>query len=70
MSHLSSQLARAVIAEQLRIAQARPRQQTRAGRLERIGGGADAHNRQRALVCASLLLSPRHDAAERTGGQS
>jgi hypothetical protein len=48
--------------ERLRVADARRHAETTA-RLERMGGGVDAHERHRALVRLSLLLSRQRDRA-------
>jgi|tagenome__1003787_1003787.scaffolds.fasta_scaffold20969686_4 hypothetical protein len=48
--------------ERLRTAGATRRANTGA-RPEPIGDVADPHERQRALVCASLLMSDRRDAS-------
>jgi hypothetical protein len=65
MSHLSHHLATVLIDEQMRVAVERQRAKALSEPPERAGGGVDAHERQRALVRASLLLSRRDPATRR-----
>jgi hypothetical protein len=64
MSHLCSHLAQGMIDEELRVARDCQRTDARDEPLQRAGG-VDAHERQRALVRASLRLS-RWDPATRS----
>jgi hypothetical protein len=57
MSHLSYHLAQALIDEQLRVASERRRAKASNEPPAPAGDGLSAHERQRALVRASLLLS-------------
>ena len=62
MSHLSYHLAQALTADQLEVARPNHRPAARDEPVKRLASGQDDHERQRALVRASLLVSRRRDA--------
>jgi hypothetical protein len=65
MSHLSYHLVQVLIDEQLRVARERQRPEASVEPPQRAGDGVSPHERQRALVRASLLLSRRDPAPRR-----
>ena len=62
MSHLSYHLAQALTERELQVARANHRPAAPDEPVKRLASGRDDHERQRALVRASLLVSRRRDA--------